>query len=478
MTELEAIIGLEIHAQVSSKTKMFCACSNDSFGKEPNSNICPICLSFPGSLPVPNEEAIQKGVRAALALNCSIPEHSKFDRKSYFYPDLPAGYQISQYDEPVSKDGHVDILIEGEKKRIGITRLHLENDAGKLTHTGESTLLDFNRAGTPLMEIVSEPDLRSAAEAREYAQTIQKILRFVGSSDCDMEKGMMRFDASVSLRPKGEKGLRPRAEIKNLNSFRSLEAAIQYEIKRQKKLWEEGTPLEQEETVGWDDDRGSTKVLRKKESAADYRYFPEPDIPMIVMGEKELEKFHGSKMELPLEKMERLQNIYEISEAEARFYTDNTEISDFFEAVAKVANPKLANSFVGTILVKHLKEGGDSLEASGLTPAHLIELIELVEAGKISNNAAKSTLFDEMMNSKKMPSQLMEELGLTQVSDEGAIEEYCKKAIEAHPQAVADVREGKLKAMAALTGFVMKESRGQANPQKANEILKKLLGIE
>lgn len=475
MTEFETVIGLEIHAQVSSKTKFFCGCDNDSFGKEANTNVCPICMAHPGMLPVPNKEAIEKGIRAALALNCSIPESSKFDRKNYFYPDLPPGFQISQYDEPVSKDGHVDIVVNGEKKRIRITRLHLENDAGKLTHTGKDTLLDFNRAGTPLMEIVSEPDLRNAEEAKEYAETVQKILRYANSSDCDMEKGMMRFDASVSIRPKGEDKLYPRAEIKNLNSFRSLEAAIDYEVKRQIKLWKKGEPLAGEQTVGWDDDRGTTEILREKESAADYRYFPEPDLPPIQVDKEQLLEWQTQVPELPLQKYERFISDYELSEREARYYTEELALAELFESVAKATNVKSANSFVGTILIKQLKDAEIALADSPVTAKHLIELIQLVDEGSISNNVAKSTVFEEMMENGKMPKTIVEEKGLAQVSDTSAIEDLCKKAMEANPSIVEDVRGGKEKAMGALVGFVMKESRGQANPKMVNDIFRELL---
>lgn len=474
--ELEAIIGLEIHAEMNTKTKMFCACSNDNFAKEPNTNVCPICMGFPGMLPVVNEESVHKGVLAAMALNCEIKKHSKFDRKNYFYPDLPCGYQISQFDEPVSEHGYLDILVKGEKKRIGITRLHLENDAGKLSHSTTGTLLDFNRAGKPLMEIVSDPDMRSSEEAKEYATSIQKIVRYCGSSDCDMEKGQMRFDASVSLRPKGDSKLYPRAEIKNLNSFRSLEAAIECEIKKQRALWEAGTPPSVETTVGWDELKGQTYLMREKESAADYRYFPEPDLPPLELTEAQLEAWRKEVPESPLVVYERFLSEYALSEAEARFFAEDARLAKLFEETAKVTkNAKSASSFVGTVLVNRLKESGQSLSDSPVTSAHLIELIQMIDASTISNNVAKSTLFDAMMTSGKMPSKLVEELGLSQVSDSGAIEEFCKKAIETNPTAVADIKAGKQKAMAALIGTVMKESKGKANPKMVTDLLTKLL---
>ncbi len=474
--ELEVIIGLEIHAQVSSKTKMFCSCSNDSFGKEANSNVCPICMAFPGMLPVINEEAVRKGIVAALALNCEIPAHSKFDRKNYFYPDLPPGYQISQYDEPVSKEGKVDISLEVGKKTIRIIRLHLENDAGKLTHTGKDTLLDYNRAGCPLMEIVSYPDMRNAKEARAYAEAIQQILRYCGSSSCDMEKGMMRFDASVSLRPKGEDKLYPRAEIKNLNSFRSLEAAIDYEVRRQTKLWEAGTPPASEQTVGWDDDRGTTELLREKESAADYRYFPEPDLPPVEVSKDLLAELTKLVPESPMQKYERFIGEYGLGEAEARFLSEDPSLAIYFERVVKESgNVKSAAAFVGTVLVKRLKDENLWINESPISAEQLAELIKLIDEGSISNNVAKTTVFDEMMKGGKSPKQIVEEQGLTQKSDAGEIEKWCQAAIAAAPQAAADVKAGTMKAIGTLVGLVMKESKGQANPKMVNEVLMKLL---
>ena len=474
--ELEVIIGLEIHAEMSTKTKMFCACSNDNFGKVPNTNVCPICMGFPGTLPVPNKEAIRKGGIAALALHCEIKPHSKFDRKNYFYPDLPTGYQISQFDEPISQNGHLEITLDGQKKRIGIERLHLENDAGKLTHNTSGTLLDFNRAGKPLMEIVSKPDMRSAKEAKEYAETVQKLIRYSGSSDCDMEKGQMRFDASVSLRPKGESKLYPRSEIKNLNSFRSLESAIDYEVRHQTEQWEAGKPNTVELTVGWDELKGQTYLLREKESAADYRYFPEPDLPPVDISEAELAEWLTVIPESPMEKMDRFMKDYAMPEAEARFFSEDSAFADFFEAVAQGSgNAKTAASFVGSILPSRLKDASKTIEETALTPQHFIELIKLIDAGTISNNTAKSTVLDEMLLTQKMPAAIVAEKGLAQVSDTGAIEALCKAAIEANPAAVADVKAGKTKAMASIVGFVMKESKGQANPGLVNSILSKLL---
>ncbi len=478
MKQLETIIGLEIHAQISTNTKMFCGCSNDSFGKEPNTNVCPICMGFPGMLPVPSDAALEKGIKAALALKCSIPDFSKFDRKNYFYPDLPLGYQISQYDEPVSVHGTVEFEVNGAPKKVKICRLHLENDAGKLTHTASGTLLDFNRAGSPLMEIVSDPDMRSAQEARAYAETVQAILRYCGSSEADMEKGMLRFDASVSMRPVGEEKLYPRAEIKNLNSFRSLESAIAYEVQRQTEMWENGSPLDREQTVGWDDDRGTTEVMREKESAADYRYFPEPDIPPLHVDASQVETWKKAVPELPHEKLNRFMTDFDLSKADAEFYIENQNLANLFEEVAtKSKQAKVANSFIATVLASKLREKGLSWEQSPLEVDHLVELIQLVESGLISNNVAKSTLMEAMLDTSKMPKMLVDELGLGQVSDEGAIEAICQKVLEANPKAVEDIKSGQLKAMGSLVGGVMKESQGKANPGMVNEILSRLLGL-
>ncbi len=474
--EYEVIIGLEIHAQINTDSKFFSPANNDSFGKEANTNITPICMAFPGTLPVPNKDAIEKGAKAALALGCKLANFSKFDRKNYFYPDLPHGFQISQYDEPISYDGKVEILIGGEKRSIGITRLHLECDAGKLTHGKTGTLLDFNRAGTPLMEIVTEPDLRSAEEAKIFAESVQKILRYVGSSLCDMEKGMMRFDASVSLRYLGDEKLYPRAEIKNLNSFRSLESAIDFEIKRQKKLWEDGNPPENEQTVGWDDERGTTELLRSKESAADYRYFPEPDIPPIVLTDKQIESWKKDIPELPLAKYERFMKEFNLNEMEASFYTEDRDLADLFEATAKKSgNAKAAHSFVGTILLKRLKDAGIAVSKSPVQAEHLVELIDLLKKGVISNNVAKSKIFDLMMKNGDMPSEIVKAEALEQLSDSKEIEELCQNAIDQNQSIVQDIKGGKEKAMGALVGFVMKESKGQANPKMVNDILRKLL---
>lgn len=476
MSKYEAVIGLEIHAQISTKTKLFCGCDNDSFGKEPNTNVCPICMGFPGMLPVPNKVAIEKGLKGALALKGTLKNFSKFDRKNYFYPDLPNGFQISQFDEPVSEKGVVEIEIDGTTKIINITRLHLENDAGKLTHVPGGSLVDYNRSGTPLMEIVSDPDMRSSQEAAAYAKMVQSIMRYVGASEADMEKGMMRFDASVSTRPIGEEKLYPRAEIKNLNSFKALESAINYEIKRQEKLWDEGNPMDGEITVGWLDNEQKTKLMRTKENAADYRYFPEPDIPPLTITNERIEKLKTEIPELPLEKRRKFIEQYGLSADEALFFSEDPKRATYFETVTSgTKDPKSTASFVGSVLLGRLKADAKSIDESPITPENMIELLALIKKGDISNNIAKTTVFNAMYETGESPQTIVEREGLKQVSDTGAIETLIDEILSAHPGPVQDFKDGKQKALGFLVGQIMKASKGQANPQMVNDLLRKKL---
>jgi aspartyl-tRNA(Asn)/glutamyl-tRNA(Gln) amidotransferase subunit B len=478
--ELEAVIGLEIHVQICTRTKMFCRCDNNSWDKEPNINTCPVCMGFPGQLPVVNKLAVENGIKAALALNCEIQPYCKFDRKNYFYPDNPKGFQISQYDEPLSKNGWVEVEVPEEERKIkvGVTRLHLEDDAGKLMHVRNGSLLDFNRAGTPLMEIVSEPDMHSALEASAYAREIQKIVRYVGSSDADMEKGMMRFDASVSIRPRGETKLYPRAEIKNLNSFKSLESAVSYEIQRQIDEWNNGKKLESPITVGWNDEKGETFFMRDKEESDDYRYFPEPDVPPLVMDSKMIEKFKSELPELPDTKRKKYVEAFDLSEDDARILSNDLKLARYFEdVVSKCGDAKRAVSFINTILMKHLNEELIDVDQQKVTSEMMAELIKLVNDGVISNNAAKGEVFNEMYSTGKSPKEIVKKKGLKQVSDTFSIEKSCKKVLDENPGPVADVKAGKEKAIAFLVGMVMKEMKGQANPQMVNEIVRKLLGL-
>jgi aspartyl-tRNA(Asn)/glutamyl-tRNA(Gln) amidotransferase subunit B len=474
--EFEAVIGLEIHAQIATKSKIFCPSAADYFGKEPNVNIDPVCMGMPGQLPVLNEQALKKGIKAAMALNCTVNKYSHFDRKNYFYPDLPKGYQISQFEFPLSEHGYLEIALDGQKKRIGITRLHLEEDAGKLTHFQGGTLIDFNRAGVGLMEIVSDPDMRSAEEAVLYAKAIQQILRYTDSSDADMEKGMMRFDASISIRPVGEQKLYPRAEIKNLNSYRSLEHAIKFEIKRQQKLWLDGEALQQNITVGYDDIAGNTYFMRIKEGSDDYRYFPEPDLPPVVLEDDFIEKLRAELPELPEVKHQRYLQEFGLSEAEALFLIEDRDLSLYFDRVVQLSGDhKKAASLVLSILVGRLKKDGLTVLDSKITPEVLAELIKLVNDGQTSLNIAKGEVFEEMYLSGKSPAVILEEKGLKSISDSGELEKICRQVIAENQKSVQDYLGGKENAFKALVGQVMKASKGQANPQMANEILIKLL---
>jgi aspartyl-tRNA(Asn)/glutamyl-tRNA(Gln) amidotransferase subunit B len=477
MAELEAVIGLEVHAQISTKTKMFCRCNNDSFDKSPNINTCPVCMGFPGMLPVLNETALEKGIVAALALNCEIKEFSKFDRKNYFYPDSPKGFQISQFDQPISERGWIDITLEGtDPKRINITRLHLEDDAGKLTHVKGGTLVDFNRAGTPLMEIVSDPDLSSPEEAGEYAREIQKILRYVGASEADMEKGMMRFDASVSIREKGSDVLNARSEIKNLNSFRALENAIAVEIERQESLWDGKKAQDDDLTVGWNDDKQEIFVMRVKEGSDDYRYFPEPDIPPVLIKKKQIDEYRKMLPEMPAVKAKRFIKDYSLAEEDVKILTAEAVLADYFEKVVEICgDAKLATSFILTILMKHLKEELISVDDQKVSAEMLGTLLKMIVEGIVSNNAAKGEVFEEMYKTGKGAAEIVKKKGLEQVSDTGEIEKVCKKVIAANPGPVEDFKNGKDRAIGALIGQVMKEMKGKANPKMVDEIVRKML---
>lgn len=485
----EVIIGLEVHAQVATKSKLWCGCSNDDFDADPNTLICPVCLGYPGALPVLNKQALELAFQTALALNCEIPRLSKFDRKNYFYPDLPMGYQISQFDEPISEKGYLEITLDEKgdgndqsvsssnvQKTIGITRLHLENDAGKLMHEGDWSLVDFNRSGSPLMEIVSEPDLRSPEEAKAYAEELQKVLQTMGTSEANMYKGQMRFDASVSLRPVGDDKLYPRAEIKNLNSFRSLEAALQYEIRRQTELWEAGTPPDKEATVGWVEELQQTRMMREKESAADYRYFPEPDLPPLQTEADFVEKLRAELPELPAVYRARLQSDFGLSEEEAEIAVSQIALGRMFEQVATATgDAKRARTFVFNVFLGFLKEDALEVGQSKVSVEYMTSLVNAVKDGKISASAGKEVL-EEVHMTGKDPMQIVADKGLEQVSDTGALEEMCRQVLEQNAMIVEDYKGGKEKAFSALVGKVMGMSKGQANPNMVTELLKKMIG--
>ena len=473
--DYEPVIGIEIHARINSQTKMFCRCSNNIFNEKPNSHVCPICMGFPGMLPATNEEVIQKGIKAALALGCEIKEFSKFDRKNYFYPDLPKGFQISQFDKPISENGKVVITFaDGRTKNIGVTRLHLEDDAGKLTHTSGGTLVDFNRSGTPLMEIVSEPDIRSTEEASLYARQIQKIVRYVNASDADMEKGQMRFDLNVSLRPKGQEKFGIRAEVKNLNSFKSLEKALEYEIKRQTEILEKGEKVVQE-TRGWDDNKEVTMSQRSKEEAADYRYFPEPDIPPLVITKEMVADLKKEIPELPDAKSKRYQDELGISVVDANHIASDIDLAKYFEEALSVSkSPKKTSNWLLSELMAVLNSNNLTIADSKLSSENLGKLVKLIENETISNKIAKD-IFTEVYEGNLDPEKVIEEKGLKIMSDTGELEKICQDVIDRNTQIVADFKGGKEKAIGGLVGQVMGATKGSANPKMVNEILRKLM---
>ncbi|MCM1009609.1 MAG: Asp-tRNA(Asn)/Glu-tRNA(Gln) amidotransferase subunit GatB [Fusobacterium sp.] len=471
----EVVIGLEVHAQLKTKSKIF-APDGTEFGQEPNSQTSPITLGMPGVLPVLNKEVVNMGILTGLALNCEIPERCKFDRKQYFYPDLPKGYQISQYDEPICVNGHLDI----NGKRIGITRAHLEEDAGKLVHAGADglagssySLVDLNRAGTPLLEIVSEPDMRSSAEARAYMEELRNIVRYIGVCDGNLEEGSMRCDANISIMPKGSKTFGTRAEIKNVNSFSALQRAIEFEIDRQIEIVEEGGEVVQETRL-WDDNSKETRSMRGKEDAHDYRYFPEPDLKPLVISREWVKEIQEKMPELPSQKRARYQGLG-LSEYDANVVVEQMELALFFDKVLELgANAKTAVNFIMGEIAAYLKEEKLELGETKLTPENLAELISLIEKGTISNNIGKQIIV-EMMQTGKAASKIVEEKGLSQISDEGAIKEIVQRIVEANPAQVEAYRNGKTNLLGFFVGQIMKETKGRANPKTVNELLKGFL---
>ncbi len=471
--DYEIVIGLEIHVELSTKSKMFCGCTTE-FGGDINTHCCPICTSMPGTLPVMNKKAVEYAARAGLAMNCSISNFSKMDRKNYFYPDLPKAYQISQFDLPICKGGHVDIEVDGKSKRIGITRIHMEEDAGKLLHDqwDNGTLVDYNRCGVPLIEIVSEPDMRSPQEARDFAEKVRSILQYVGVSDCKMQEGSLRADVNLSIRPTGSNVLGTRTEMKNLNSFKSILRAAESEVIRQIKLIESGGKVIQE-TRRWDDDAGKSYSMRSKEEAHDYRYFPEPDLVPIEITDNLLEEYRKSLPEMPWDRLKRYTEKLEIPDYDASLITSSVKTADFFDkAVEAGADPKTASNWIMGDLMKLMKE--IDTEEIPFEGSSLAELISLIESGKISNNIGK-TVLEEMFRSQKAAKTIVREKGLEIVSDAGALEEVVSKVIEANPKSVADYLAGKEKAAGFLMGQVMRETKGKANPGIISEIIKNKL---
>ena len=471
----EAVIGLEIHCELKTKTKIFCGCAT-GFGAEQNTHVCPVCLGLPGVLPTVNKRVVEFGIKAGLATNCTINKYSKFDRKNYYYPDLPKNWQTSQYDLPIAEHGWVDIDVDGEKKRIRLTRIHMEEDAGKLVHSGATikdsatSNVDYNRTGVPLLEIVSEPDLRSAEEARAYMEKIKAIMEYIDVSNCRMEEGNLRADINVSLRPVGTKELGTRTEMKNINSFKNLEDAINYEIERQEDVLEDGGHVVQE-TRTFDPARGITLSMRSKENAHDYRYMPEPDLPPIVTSEETIEKYRSELPELPDARRARLEKEYGLSDYDAGIITSSRAMAEYFDAVvATGADPKLAANWIMGDLAKNLNEDGIDITKSPVSAERLGKMIGLIMKDTISGKIAKK-VFKEMWTNEDEPEKIVKDKGLVQITDTGAIEAAVDAAIAANPKAVEEYKGGKKKAIGALVGQVMKATRGKANPQMVNKML-------
>jgi len=474
--EFDAVIGLEVHVQLNTNSKIFCSCSTQ-FGAQANTQVCPVCLGLPGVLPILNKEVLKKAIQAGLALHCKIASYSKFDRKNYFYPDLPKAYQISQYDKPICYDGYIEIVTGNGIKRIGITRLHMEEDAGKNIHSEDSdykvSYVDFNRTGVPLIEIVSEPDINTPDEAYQYLQNLRSILKYIEVSDCNMEEGSLRCDVNVSLKPKGAKEFGQKVEIKNLNSFRSVKLALEYEIERQKKMLLQDEKIVQETRL-WDADRNTTYSMRSKEEAHDYRYFPEPDLPPIEISKDFIEQLKNELPELPHEKRIRFMQQYGLPEYDAQVLTATKQLASYYEAVVgDGAQPKKASNWIMSEVLAKIDDP-EFIDSFNVKPKDLAMLLKRIDDATISGKIAK-TVFEEMLATGKNPDTIINEKGLRQVTDTGAIESIIDEVIKNNPKSVEDYKNGKDKALKFLIGQVMKESKGKANPQMVNDILMKKL---
>lgn len=457
---MRTVIGLEVHAQLLTKTKLFCGCSAEYFGAAPNTHTCPVCLGMPGALPVLNEKAVEYALKAALAFNCQVPKCSKFDRKNYFYPDLPKGYQISQYDEPLAIKGYLDLPTG---KRVGIRRVHLEEDAGKLLHLADgSSLVDFNRTGVPLIEIVSEPDISSPEEARLYMEELRRVLRYIGVCSGDMEEGSLRCDANVSVGWQ----LGTKTEIKNMNSFRAVEEALKFEVMRQTELLKRGERVQQA-TLTWNEGTGKTELMRTKEEAEDYRYFPEPDLVPLEISEDWKQK--TSLPELPAAKRARWQREYGLPEYDVRLLTEEREIADYFESVVRIyKKPKDVSNWLMSELLRLLKEAQTS--EIKISPENFAKVLQMVESGQINRNIGKEVI-EEAFKTGKSPEAIVQEKGLGQISDEGALAGVIAKVLTENPKAVADFKSGKRGVVGFLQGQVMKATQGKADPKKTRELL-------
>ena len=472
----EVVIGVEVHAQLRTKSKMFCGCST-AFGRSPNSQTCPVCLGLPGSLPVINKAAVEMAVRAGLALNCTIGAENRFARKNYFYPDLPKGYQISQYEAPICEHGWMEIAVGGTTKRVRIRRAHLEEDAGKNLHGASSgrSLVDLNRAGTPLLEIVTEPDMRSADEAVAYVKNLRDILMYLEVCDGNMEEGSFRCEPNLSLRPAGRQELGVKVELKNINSFKFVKDALEHEIKRQTKVLTEGGCVKQETRL-WNLDRGETAVMRSKEEAHDYRYFPDPDLVPLKLEREWVDAFSADLPELPAVRTRRFLEEYGLPDYDAGVLTATRDLAEYFEASVKLfPQPKTVSNWMMGELTRELNNTGTVIGASPVSPERLATLLRMVEQGTVSLKVARD-IFPEMYRTGKAPEQIVQEKGLTQVSDEGALSQVIDDVLAKNPAQVAQFKQGKQQVLGFLVGQVMKSSGGKANPGKVNELLKHKLG--
>lgn len=476
--EYEPVIGLEVHAQLLTRSKIFCGCST-AFGEGPNTQTCPVCTGQPGSLPVINRKAVEFAVKLGLATHCRIAPYSLFARKNYFYPDLPKGYQISMYEYPLAEHGFIEITLQGEKKRIGLTRIHMEEDAGKLKHgetpeTAHFSYVDFNRTGVPLVEIVSEPDIRSPLEAGEYLRRLRAILQYLEVCTGDMEKGTFRCDANVSVRPRGESKFGTRTELKNMNSFRHVEKALEYEIKRQISVLKDGEEVVQETRL-WDANQGVTLSMRGKEEAHDYRYFPDPDLVPLRVDGKWIEEIRQGLPELPDQKKERFVKDYKIPEYDAEILTSTRAMANYYEeCVGLFPEPKTVSNWMMGDLLRELKHDEREIEECPVTPKHLAEMLKMLKEGTISGKIAKD-VFEEMYRTGAPPDQIVKEKGWVQILDTGEIEGVIERVLQSNPKLVEDFRNGKEKVFGFLVGEVMKGTKGKANPQLVNELLRKKL---
>ena len=472
----EAVIGLEVHAQLLTQSKIFCACPT-AFGAAPNTQTCQICLGMPGTLPVLNRMAVEFALKMALATHCRVAPQSVFARKNYFYPDLPKGYQISQYELPLAEHGYLDVKVQDEVRRIGITRIHLEEDAGKLVHSESRpvSFVDFNRTGVPLIEIVSEPDIRTPEEASQYLKAIRDILIYLEICDGNMEEGSLRGDANVSLRPVGQTALGVKTELKNMNSFRFVKLALEYEIRRQRALLAAGREIIQETRL-WDAAQNQTVSMRGKEEAHDYRYFPDPDLVPVRLDPEWLEEIRKNLPELPAAKWQRFQTQYGLPEYDVEVLTSEKALADYFEAcVREFPQPKQVSNWIMVELLRELKKEEAGIASCRITPQVLARLLALVDQGAISGKIAK-TVFEQMVATGQDPETIIKEKGLAQISDTGALEAIAREILDAHPKEVADYKAGKTKVLGFFVGQLMRRTKGQAHPQLANEIFKKLLG--